>query len=77
MHTHFYGRVVSTWRVRRNIDGTDEWMLLGKRHSVAEPQSFYAILAKNQDNIRKQNRNTTRSDAEAIKLVYGDTIAFR
>ena len=77
MHTHFYGRVVSTWRVRRNIDGNDEWMLLGKRHPVAEPQSFYPILAKNQDKISKQNGNTTRSDLEAIKLVYGDTIAFR
>lgn len=77
MHTHFYGRVVSAWRVRRNIAGNDEWKLLGKRHPVAEPQSFYPILVDNQSDISNLNEQVINDDIEETNLVYGDTIAFR
>ena len=84
MHTHFYGRVVSAWRVRRNLGGTDEWTLLGKRHPLAEPQSFYPIIknisAANQNgNIIHRNRTIARQTHihDDTTLLYGDTIAFR
>ena len=43
VHTHHHGQVVSFWKVRRNLVGTDEWTLLGKRDPVLERQSFYPI----------------------------------
>ena len=77
MHTHFYGRVVSAWRVRRNIAGNDEWKLLGKRHPLAEPQSFYPIVVDNRTDISNMNEQIINDDIEETTLVYGDTIAFR
>ena len=77
MHTHFYGRVVSAWRVRRNIAGNDEWKLLGKRHPLAEPQSFYPIEVDNRSDMNYVNEPIINDDIEETKLVYGDTIAFR
>ena len=77
MHTHFYGRVVSAWRVRRNIAGNDEWKLLGKRHPLAEPQSFYPIAVDNRSDISDRNEQMNNHDTEQTELVYGDTIAFR
>ena len=80
MHTHFYGRVVSAWRVRRNIAGKDDWTLLGKRNPLAEAQSFYPIASVNGYNettgIPLQNINRDLEE-EQITLLYGDTIAFR
>ena len=80
MHTHFYGRVVSAWRVRRNIAGKDDWILLGKRHPLAEAQSFYPIASVVGNNettgIPLQNINRDLEE-EQTTLLYGDTIAFR
>ena len=80
MHTHFYGRVVSAWRVRRNIAGKDDWTLLGKRHPLAEAQSFYTIASVVGNNettgIPLQNINPNL-EGEQTTLLYGDTIAFR
>ena len=81
MHTHFYGRVVSAWRVRRNIAGKDDWTLLGKRHPLAEAQSFYPIATtavSNNETTGIPSHNINRDfEGEQIKLLYGDTIAFR
>ena len=77
MHTHFYGRVVSAWRVRRNIAGDEEWRLLGKRHPLGEPQSFYPIAVISQSNISSLNVPNINYGVEDTKLLYGDTIAFR
>ena len=77
MHTHFYGRVVSAWRVRRNIAGNDEWKLLGKRHPLVEPQSFYPIGVGNRSDIPNLNVRNINHDIEDNALLYGDTIAFR
>ena len=71
MHTHFYGRVVSAWRVRRNIAGKDDWTLLGKRHPLAEAQSFYPIATTTAHNINRD------FEGEQTTLLFGDTIAFR
>ena len=80
MHTHFYGRVVSAWRVRRNIAGKDDWTLLGKRHPLAEAQSFYPIASVVGNNettgIPLQNINRDLEE-EQPTLLHGDTIAFR
>ena len=80
MHTHFYGRVVSAWRVRRNIAGKDDWTLLGKRHPLAEAQSFYPIATAVSNNettgIPSQNINRNL-EGEQTTLLYGDTISFR
>ena len=78
MHTHFYGRVVSAWRVRRNIAGNDEWKLLGKRHPLVEPQSFYPIVVGNRSDIPNLNVPNINHDIDDENvLLYGDTIAFR
>ena len=42
MHTHRHGKVVSTWRVRRNIAGRDQWSLLDKRDPLIA-QHYYPI----------------------------------
>ena len=42
MHTHGHGKVVSTWRVRRNIAGRDQWSLLDKRDPLVA-QHYYPI----------------------------------
>ena len=77
MHTHFYGRVVSAWRVRRNIAGNDEWKLLGKRHPLVEPQSYYPIVVGNPTDIPNLNVQNINHDMDETQLLYGDTIAFR
>ena len=78
MHTHFYGRVVSAWRVRRNIAGKDDWTLLGKRHPLAEAQSFYPIATTAVSNNETTSHNVNRDlQGEQTTLLYGDTIAFR
>ena len=77
MHTHFYGRVVSAWRVRRNIVGNDEWKILGKRHPLGEPQSFYPIVVGNRTDIPNLDIPNINHGIEETQLLYGDTIAFR
>lgn len=44
-HTHALGKVVSGYRVREDQDGTDQWLLLGKRNPLT-PQMFYPTLSK-------------------------------
>ena len=42
MHTHRLGKVVSAWRVRRNLAGEDRWTLIDKRDPL-KGQHFYPI----------------------------------
>jgi len=42
MHTHRHGKVVSAWRVRRDLAGRDQWTLLDKRNPT-KAQHFYPL----------------------------------
>ena len=42
MHTHRHGKVVSAWRVRRDLAGRDQWTLLDKRNPT-KAQHYYPI----------------------------------
>ena len=46
MHTHRLGKVVSAWRVRRNLAGEDQWTLIDKRDPL-KGQHFYPIQDPN------------------------------
>ena len=52
-------QLVTVWRVRRAEDGTDQWLLLGRR-SPQEPQSHYRV---------EQETELGRGDRLAVSCV--------
>ena len=52
-------QLVTVWRVRRAEDGTDQWLLLGRR-SPQEPQSHYRV---------EQDTELGRGDRLAVSCV--------
>lgn len=57
MHTHRHGYLVSSWRVKRDLAGTDQWNLIGKRDPRQE-QSFFPIDEdQEQGNDDRSNAN--------------------